>query len=676
MLTPIARDNHLLDYRGKHDGSGTSGEYDTGFRGPWILPAPWGMPETASCLRTNEQGMSGRRFDGPSGPSLVGSTSVEFFQGHHDDLKDIRLDLRLPQDGASSRQSRPPSALSTGSIQTTEFHHTPPATYVQQITPPTMSVDEKQPQDFQGEYERRLSAQLEHIEQADIHEPDSILHSIEDTGVSTTVWLVAACVSVGGFLFGYDTGYISSVLVTLGKDLGGVLSANQEELITSITSGGAFIGAIFAGLTADHYGRKLAIYAGCALFIIGAILQAAAFSLAQMTVGRLVVGLGVGSAAMIVPLYIGELAPARYRGRMIALENCCVAGGQFIAYCIGAGFAEVSHGWRYMVAIGAIPAILLAISLRLCPESTRQLVAHGRTEEADAVLLKLYPTSSPEQRTAKIKAIELSIHEATASVADKSLWWTYKQLHVVPSNFRAMVTACTVMGISQLGGFNTLMYYSGTLFSLVGFNKPVAVSIVVGAANFLFGFFNVAFVDKFGRRRILQITVLGMALMLTLAAVAFHYIPISKDLTLEATSVNWAGILVLVTIIFYVAFFSSGVAPIAWIGTELLPIEVRALGTMVNTGTCWATNLIIASTFLSMMKSMTPSGAFGFYAGICYTGFILICFFYPECKGMPLEAIREVYSHGFGVKYARQWQKDNMEVVKRRRSSVSLSGDA
>jgi SP family myo-inositol transporter-like MFS transporter 13 len=400
------------------------------------------------------------------------------------------------------------------------------------------------------------------------------------------------------------------------------------------------------------------------------MLQRAAFTVAQMTAGRFVVGLGVGSAAMIVPLYIGELAPAKYRGRMIALENCTVAGGQFIAYCIGAGFAQVGQGWRYMVAIGTVPAIALACFLPMCPESTRQLVAHGKFEQAETVLARIYPASTPEQRRNKVKSIEIDLNAATQAMADKSLWWTYKQLHVVPSNFRAMVTACAVMGISQLGGFNTLMYYSGTLFAAVGFNKPVAVSITVGAANFIFGFFNVWLVDKLGRRRILQVTVLGMALSLTLAAVAFKFIPINtQTLTLESSQVNWAGILVLVTIIFYVAFFSSGVAPISWIGTERLPLEVRAMGTMVNTVTCWATNLIIASTFLTMMKSMTPSGAFGFYAGICFTGFVFISFCYAETKGMALEEVREVFNHGFGVSYARRWQKEHETEVKRRRST-------
>lgn len=121
---------------------------------------------------------------------------------------------------------------------------------------------------------------------------------------------------------------------------------------------------------------------------------------------------------------------------------------------------------------------------------------------------------------------------------------------------------------------------------------------------------------------------------------------------------------VLVTIIFYVAFFSSGVATIAWIGTELIPFEVRALGTMLNTVTCWSTNIIIASTFLSMMKGITPSGAFGFYCGICFFGWLFVVFFYPDVKGMDLETIRGVFQHGFGLKYSKQWQRENKHVKK------------
>lgn len=128
------------------------------------------------------------------------------------------------------------------------------------------------------------------------------LDSIEHTKTGKFSWMVSITAAIGGMLFGYDTGIISAVLVYIHQDLGHTLSSSETELITSITSGGAFIGAIFAGATADRFGRKIAIYVGCVLFAAGAILQAAAFSLALMTVGRLVVGFGVGSAAMIIPM--------------------------------------------------------------------------------------------------------------------------------------------------------------------------------------------------------------------------------------------------------------------------------------------------------------------------------------------------------------------------------------
>lgn len=426
------------------------------------------------------------------------------------------------------------------------------------------------------------------------------------------------------------------------------------------------IGAVGAGLTADRYGRKMPIWAACAVFIVGTVLQTAAYSVEQFAVGRFVVGLGVGSAAMVVPLYIGELAPAKYRGRMIAFNNMSVTFGQLVASAIGAGLATVKgEGWRGTVAIGASPAIALAIMLLWCPESPRQLVAHGKLDQAEDVLLRIYPTSSPEQRHDKVASIEMSIQEATSSLVQEGLWVSFKRIFRTPSNRRAVLTACVVMAISQLGGFNTLMYYSATLFAIVGFTNSTAVAITVSGTNFVFSVVNLFLVDKFGRRILLCITVLGMAICMLIAAVSFHYIPINlSTLTVETSDVGWPGVLVLVTIIVYVGFYSSGVATIAWIGTELIPMEVRALGTMLNTVTCWSTNIIISSTFLSMMKGITPSGAFGFYCGICTIGWLFIVFFYPDVAGMPLETIREVFKHGFGLKYSKQWQKDNKHVKK------------
>ncbi|CAI7602564.1 unnamed protein product [Penicillium bialowiezense] len=509
------------------------------------------------------------------------------------------------------------------------------------------------------------------IEEIELAEPLGFKHptdlsGIESTAASRTAWLISIVVSIGGLLFGYDTGYISAVLVTINDSLGHVLSSSEQEMVTSLTSGGALVGAVGAGLTADHFGRRWPIWGACLTFVIGTALQTCAFSLGQFAAGRFIVGLGVGSASMIVPMYIGEIAPAQYRGRMVAFNNMSVTFGQLLASAVGAGLAHVNgEGWRATVGIGAAPALALAVLLFFCPESPRQLVSHGNIIAADVVLRRIYPTSTAEQRHSKIRSIEISLREATGTMTNESLWTTFKRIFTTPSTARATLTACTIMAISQLGGFNTLMYYAATLFSIVGFDNPTAVGITVSATNFVFSFVSLFLVDKLGRRVILSITVLGMAICMVVAAIAFHYIPVdTATLKLTTTQGGWAGTLVLVAIICYVACFSSGVATMAWIGTELIPLEVRAMGTMLNTVTCWSTNIIIASTFLSMMKSWTPSGAFGFYSGICFFGWVFVIFFYPECKGMPLEAIRDVFKDGFGVAYSKQWQKEHKDDAK------------
>jgi SP family myo-inositol transporter-like MFS transporter 13 len=451
-----------------------------------------------------------------------------------------------------------------------------------------------------------------------IYGPHEALDSIELTDSGKFAWLVSITAGVGGMLFGYDTGIISAVLVYLGSDLGKELIASEKELITSITSGGAFIGAIAAGVTADRFGRKGAIYMGSVLFIIGAIIQACSFSLAQMTAGRLIVGFGVGSAAMIVPLYIAEVAPAKYRGRMIGLDNMSITGGQLVSYGIGAALAHVSHGWRYMVGLGAVPAIVLICLLPLCPESPRQLIYHNKPDQAAAVLHKIFPQATHDQVLQKIRHITDDIIAARALGEGKPRFWLLKQLYVVPSNLRALISACGLMAISQLGGFNSLMYYSSTLFGLVGFNNPVAVGTIIAATNFIFTWVNLMLVDRIGRRRILLSTMWGMALFLAIAAVAFHWIPINHDLSLRTQKIGWAGYLVLVSMILYVGFYSSGIGNTAWVSSEFFPMEVRAYGTMMLTCSCWGSNIIVASTFLTQMENTTPSGAFGFYAALCF----------------------------------------------------------
>ncbi|KAE8402941.1 general substrate transporter [Aspergillus pseudonomiae] len=491
---------------------------------------------------------------------------------------------------------------------------------------------------------------------------------IDDLPVTMFVWLVAFTASIAGMLFGYDTGIISAVLVYIHDGLDHrTLTSNEKELITSLCSGGAFFGAIVAGLTADKLGRKAAIYFGCALFTIGAILQGAAYTIVQMAVGRAVVGFGVGSAAMVVPLYIAEVAPAKARGRLIGLNNMSITGGQVISYAIGAAFANVDHGWRYMVGLGALPALILAALMPFCPESPRHLVYNHRQEEAQAVLRRIYGHPSDVQLASVLASIAAACDEAREINEGATRWTKIKQLHTVPSNLRALISACGLMVISQLSGFNTLMYYSSTLFALVGFDNPTAVGIVVAGTNFIMTWVNMMVIDKMGRRRLLLSTAWGMSVGLIAIAVAFCFIPVDLDtLSLETSSVSPPAIVVLVFIIWFVIFYGVSVGNTAWMSTDFFPLEVRAMGTMWITCSSWGSNVIVSSTFLSMMKAMTPSGAFGFYAGICGVGYIWIYFFYPEVSGLSLEEIKEVFKHGFGVRYARNLRKERKDIIQER----------
>ncbi|KAI6866263.1 general substrate transporter [Hortaea werneckii] len=503
-----------------------------------------------------------------------------------------------------------------------------------------------------------------HVEVSDEVLPDN---DIDNIAVSWFVWLVAATASIAGALFGYDTVIISAVLVYLGTDLDNKeASSGEKEAITALCSAGAFVGAIIAGLTADKYGRKIAIYVGCVLFTIGAVLQGASYSIAQMCVGRLIVGFGVGSAAMVVPLYIAEIAPTKVRGRLIGLNNMSITGGQVISYGIGAAFAHVDGGWRYMVGLGALPAIILAALLPFCPESPRQLIFHGRLQEAEAVLLKIYKGASIDQVRAKVALIAAACEEAK-ELNEGSRWMKIKQLHTNPANLRALVCACGLMVISQMSGFNTLMYYSSTLFALVGFSNPVAVGLVVAGTNFVMTWVNMMTVDPIGRRRVLVSTVWGMSAGLLAVAIAFSFIPVNTEtLELEATSVSAPAIVVLVFIIWFVFFYGVSVGNTAWMSTDFFPMEVRAMGTMWLTCSCWGSNIIVSSTFLSMMKGMTPSGAFGFYAAICGLGWVLIILFYPEVSGLTLEEIGDVFKSKNPVKFARNLRRERKEEIKER----------
>ncbi|PCH37438.1 general substrate transporter [Wolfiporia cocos MD-104 SS10] len=480
------------------------------------------------------------------------------------------------------------------------------------------------------------------------------------------VWLLVCCTSISGLLFGYDTGVISGALVTIGSDLGPAsLSSGQKELITSATTLGALLGGLIAGMLSDYVGRRPVLAIADLIFIGGAVGQAVCHTVWSMIGGRFTIGFGVGLASCIAPLYIQELSPTRLRGRMVALNVAMITGGQVIAYGIDAAFENMTGGWRYMVGLGSVPAGLQFFFLFFLPESPRILIRRGRFEDARAVVSKIYAHATSEQVDLKIKVLTAAVRQSVEITNSTNLLQRCQSIIMIPINRRALIIACGLQAFQQLCGFNTLMYYSATLFKEIGFNQPTAVGLIISGTNFVFTLFALKYIDIIGRRKIMVFSAPGMIIGLVLASVAFHFLTIQTGGNLvDGTHYprTWSAI-VLLAMIFYVASYATGLGNVPWQQGELFSLDVRGIGTSFATAVNWGANLLIGSTYLSLMDKITPAGAFGFYAGLCLLGWLFCVFCYPETAGLSLEEVQIVFQHGFGVR--------NSERLRRKKRAIS-----
>ncbi|CAN6665509.1 myo-inositol transporter 1 [Trichomonascus vanleenenianus] len=479
-------------------------------------------------------------------------------------------------------------------------------------------------------------------------------HAIEVRSVSRMMMALTVLTSFCGFLFGYDTGYISGALVVIGRDLSNrTLSTGDKELITSATSLGALIFALVGGPLADFVGRKWTITGANVLFIAGAICQVCAHTVWTMIAGRFVMGAGVGIASLVAPMYISEMAPSRVRGRLIVINVLAITGGQLIAYAIGAGLAHVANGWRIMVGLSLVPAVVQMVLFVLMPETPRFLVRRGRLDDAKAVLSRVYKDSTEQEIAAKVDDLVFHTTSSIAGEEDGRPWYQrlakkLQDLHFVPCNLRALVIACGLQGIQQFSGWNSLMYFSATVFESVGFDDPTAVSIIISGTNFVFTIVAFLIIDKIGRRRMLLCTVWGMALGLVLNAIAFHFLP--DNATTQGTPMSGWAIVVIISMLIYAAFYATGIGNVPWQQSEMFAMDVRSVGSAFATATNWAGSLIVSSTFLTMLNNITPTGTFAFYAGLCVLGELFVYFLYPETAGMTIEEVQGLLSGGFNVK--------------------------
>ena len=500
------------------------------------------------------------------------------------------------------------------------------------------------------------------------------------------IWALTFAAGISGLLFGYDTGVISSTLVSIGNDLGHPLTTLDKSLITSCTSLSALIASPLAALLADRIGRKPIIVIADVLFISGALFQSATTSVSGMVVGRSVVGFAIGGASLVVPLYISELSPAASRGKLVTLSVLFIAAGQVVAYVIGYALSMQRNGWRWMVGLGAAPAFLQFALMIVLPESPRWLVKAGKSQQARNILRKVYASGKDQAVEEVLHAIKTEIVEEDATNNNVStsvtgskpqMWLTrarnrFAELFYVGGNRRALIIACLLQGLQQLCGFvwqssseyndyvidiiqNSLMYFSATIFSLLDFYSPTLTSLSIAVTNFVCTLLALMIIDRVGRRRILLLSIPVMVVGLTACSVAYEYLghpSWDHDTAGSSSGVDarspWA-VVILVAMVVYVSGYATGLGNVAWQQSELFPLSVRSWGSGLATATNWGCNFVVGLTFLPMMELLTPAWTFAIYSLVCIVGWVCCWAIYPETKGLGLEDVRGLLRDSYGV---------------------------
>jgi sugar porter (SP) family MFS transporter len=430
---------------------------------------------------------------------------------------------------------------------------------------------------------------------------------------------VAAIAALGGFLFGYDTGVIGGAMLFMQKDLG-LKTHGQQQLTVAILLLGAIAGALIAGWSADKISRRRTKMISGTVYVIGGVGCALAQSYWQILAGRFWLGLAVGCASFVSPMYIAELVPARIRGGVVSFNQLMVTLGILAAYIVDWGFAPLPNNWRWMFALAVVPGAALAIGMYFMPFSPRWLVEKGREDEAREVLERYrFEEDDVDGEIQEIKDVaeeEVSLRELLAKGVR-----------------RMMIVGIALAVFQQIVGINTVIYYGPTILKFAGQQNTGALtqSVFIGCTNVFFTIVAILLLDKLGRRFFL---ITGTSI-LTVALVGL-------GIFFESTSIQHnVGWLALVCLLVYIMGFAIGLGPVFWLMiSEIFPLQMRGPAMAVCTMFNWGFNFLISYTFLSLTSALTKQGAFWLYAffGVCAV--IFFATLVPETKDRSLEEIQ------------------------------------
>ena len=453
--------------------------------------------------------------------------------------------------------------------------------------------------------------------------------------MTRTLLAVGAVVMLAGVLFGYDQGVISGALDGIKRDFH--VSTFLLEVITSWVTLGAMGGALVAGALADRLGRRVTIIVASLLFMLGALVEALAPGSLVLVAGRLIVGFGVGVASVAAPLYAAEMAPAHLRGRFVSLYQLAITIGIFIAYLVD---YILSHyqGWRAMLGVSAVPAILLIVAMVPLPDSPRWYMTAGRRADAARSLRKIEPSDHVD---ADLEKIATTLEEEARSAAT---WAT-----VFATQWRRpLVIGVTLAVLQQFTGINAIIYYANQIFASAGFTSPDSQSLAtlwaIGAVNVVATFVAVAWVDRFGRRPLLFIGTTGMGLSLVVVGAMFLRLGAVKSATTASHGPTGEGLITLVALVVFIACFAFSLGPVVWtVINEIFPSSVRGKAVAVATAANWFAAWVVSQFFLTLVGLITSTGVFWLFAFFCLVTFVFVRRMVPETKGKSLEQIQSMW---------------------------------
>jgi SP family galactose:H+ symporter-like MFS transporter len=452
--------------------------------------------------------------------------------------------------------------------------------------------------------------------------------TVASAGSRGMVLLTAATAALGGLLFGYDTSVISGAMLFLRGDFH--LTDAQLEFAVGIALAGALVGSAAAGFCADRWGRRTTLFATGVGFGVFALLSGLATGLVSFSIARFFVGICIGMASLVTPLFLAEMSPAKIRGALVTLNQLAITIGIAVAYIVDYELAA-SQSWRWMFITAVFPALILVLGMIFLPESPRWLARAGYRERALQGFRRLGRGAEAEEELADVERVLAEEQEGFSIL------------------LRPGLRVATFVGIGlaifqQITGINTIIYYSPEILRMSGYPSAKAAILaagIIGIVNVLITIVSIVLVDRLGRRLLLLFGTAGMAVALTLVGLAFQR---------HAT-----GHAVFYAVIAYVVFFGISLGPVVWLLiSEIYPTKIRGKAMSVATLTVWGANWVVTGTFLSLIHGVGSTGTFWIYAVICVLAFVFCFAFVPETKNRSLEDIERHWRQFGGTRPAQR----------------------